>query len=664
IGLGGGIIGDISGYAAALYMRGLNYIQVPTTLLSQVDSSIGSKVAINAYDTKNTIGTFYSPIAVIIDSIFLKRLTTRLFKEGLVELIKHGIIQDTSILDQIKQLKCIDELINNEVLITKLIKQSLQVKASIVQQDPLDNGLRHILNYGHTLAHALELSSTTHLYHGECVAIGILVNAYLNEDKDLYYYLKNLMEQLELLKPFPNIDLAKMIHDKKRVSQNIKEVFLEKLGAPYIEARPIDQLINQYEQAYQEVGQQVKPCPVAYIFKPVNLKGQVIIPPSKSLLHRYLIAAALSQETTILSGITSIYDDIEVTMQALGGLNAQALYDPLKQTITISKSINNKVDLINMKESGTSLRLLMPLLIHFNDEISITGENKLPLRPLKPYLDLFDEQGINYSFNETYLPITLSNKWHASTFKLPGNISSQFISGLLYTLPLLQGDSQIVLTSPLQSIPYVLMTLDTLADFNIKVTYNEDYSLFTIKGQQVYQSKHHYIIEQDYSSRGFFDVLKAMPQHDIVIENEITNTKQGDSIVLEVINNKDAVLDLEHVPDTAPIMAIYYALNGGKMLNTDRLAYKESDRLQAICDFLDTMNIKYDKIDNNINIIQGTINGGSFNTYHDHRITMALIVASTIATSPIIIDEVKSINKSFSTFLDLYEQCGGFINEK
>lgn len=667
IAIGGGIIGDVSGFAASIYMRGINLIQVPTTLLAQVDSSIGSKVAINAYNTKNLIGAFYAPTKVIIDLKFLDTITTRIFKEGLVEIIKHGLIYDKSIIDDLNKFHNIHQLIGDKKEIKQIILKSLEAKKYIVQQDPNDIETRHVLNYGHTFAHALESSPNNNLYHGECVAIGMLVNSYINENKKVYYIIKDILEKFECVKPMPEVDFKKIYHDKKRNNQTIKEVIIDDVNNCEIVDIEISKLINEFNKAYEFIKNDVQTKASTYVFKPSPLKGNVIIPSSKSMLHRYLIASALSQTKTTLKNVNSLCDDINVTIEALKAFKIKTTFDKDKQEIFVEPDNNiEKPDIINMQESATSLRLLMPILINVYPIITFIGESNLINRPLDTYLDIFKKQGIMIDKPEdAYLPISLSGNLMADNFIFEENISSQFISGLLFALPLCDGNSSITLKRTPESLSYIKMSLQTLKDFNILINHNDDFTYFAIAGNQLYASKQVYEIEQDYSSRAFFEVLKSFEAHDITIENKVIDSLQGDKVIIDVINNNIDVLDLKNIPDSAPIMAIYYAINGGSLINTYRLRYKESNRLQAITDFLDKMEVTYHlDQENSIHISPSIIKGNYFDTYKDHRITMSLIIASSIAQDNFYLNEVNSINKSFATFLNEYKKIGGYVDEE
>jgi len=178
IALGGGVVGDLAGYVAATYLRGLPYVQVPTTLLAQVDSSIGGKVAINTKAGKNLVGAFHQPVAVLADIDFLSTLPKRQFLSGLSELIKHGIIADRHLFEQLEEN--LDRILDMDVAsLTQALYRSMAVKAKVVQKDEKEGGLRKILNWGHTLGHAVEALSNYRLLHGECVSIGMALEARL-----------------------------------------------------------------------------------------------------------------------------------------------------------------------------------------------------------------------------------------------------------------------------------------------------------------------------------------------------------------------------------------------------------------------------------------------------------------------------------------------------
>ena len=235
VAVGGGVVGDLSGFAASIYMRGVDFYNVPTTLLSQVDSSIGGKTAINHGGIKNSIGSFYQPKHVLIDTDTLNTLSPRLFAEGLSEVIKMALTSDAELFNAIENAS-IEEDIEN------IIFRALLIKKNVVEIDEKESGLRKILNFGHTLGHGIEaLSKDTVLYHGECVALGMLPMCAPSVRKRL----QPLLNKVGLPTEFNgDIDSAiKLIsHDKKAHGDHVDAVFVDEIGKYRIESISIDAL--------------------------------------------------------------------------------------------------------------------------------------------------------------------------------------------------------------------------------------------------------------------------------------------------------------------------------------------------------------------------------------------------------------------------------------
>ena len=220
VAVGGGVVGDLAGFTAASYMRGIDFYNIPTTVLSQVDSSIGGKVAINLDNIKNIVGAFYQPCGVVIDPEILKTLSLRQISNGLAEAIKMGLIWDEKLFylfEKENSMDCIDEI----------IWRSLKAKQIVVQEDEYENGLRRILNFGHTIGHGIE--SCGQLYHGECVALGMIPMCVPNIRKRLFSVLKkfNLPTQFNFDK---DVVLKAIFHDKKLDKDSINMIFVEEIG--------------------------------------------------------------------------------------------------------------------------------------------------------------------------------------------------------------------------------------------------------------------------------------------------------------------------------------------------------------------------------------------------------------------------------------------------
>jgi 3-dehydroquinate synthase len=240
--LGGGVIGDLAGFVAATYLRGVPLTQIPTTLLAQVDSSIGGKVAVNHGQLKNKIGAFYQPRLVISDISTLTTLPTKVLIEGLAEVIKSAVIGDedffTFLEKNLNKVKSLD----NEVL-EEVVFQSARIKAEIVEKDEKDLGLRSLLNYGHTVGHAIESTSDFKVQHGEAVAIGMLAAARISNklgifDKNELIRLKSVIQSAGLPTQMPNLEVERIIqaigHDKKVLRGKIRFVIPKSIGSVFI----------------------------------------------------------------------------------------------------------------------------------------------------------------------------------------------------------------------------------------------------------------------------------------------------------------------------------------------------------------------------------------------------------------------------------------------
>lgn len=241
IALGGGVVGDLSGFVAATYMRGIDFIQIPTTTLAQIDSSIGGKVAINLAGVKNIIGAFYQPKAVIIDPDTLSTLPKRHYYNGLVEALKAGLIADPQLFALFEQGH-IDEQLDT------IIARALAVKKRVVEQDEKEQGLRKILNFGHTIGHAIESCHFHEYYHGECVAFGMM---YFIDNDALKQRVARIMNQLQLPHDLPREHekwLAVMRNDKKADHDTIDTVWVQSLGQAEIKPMTYTEIAAMMEK--------------------------------------------------------------------------------------------------------------------------------------------------------------------------------------------------------------------------------------------------------------------------------------------------------------------------------------------------------------------------------------------------------------------------------
>ncbi len=240
--LGGGVIGDLAGFVAATYKRGVPLIQIPTTLLAQVDSSIGGKVAVDHGQLKNEVGAFYQPKMVVADIDTLSTLSPKALSEGLAEVIKYGVIRDSRLFSYLEEN--MDKIkLSDTLALEEIVFRSAEVKAEVVAKDERESGLRAILNYGHTVGHAIESASDFRVSHGEAVAIGMLAAARISHEMGILAQselarLESLIKKAGLPVKAPNLDVERLVsamqHDKKVQQGRVRFILPKSLGEVFI----------------------------------------------------------------------------------------------------------------------------------------------------------------------------------------------------------------------------------------------------------------------------------------------------------------------------------------------------------------------------------------------------------------------------------------------
>ena len=411
---------------------------------------------------------------------------------------------------------------------------------------------------------------------------------------------------------------------------------------------------------------------------PHSLKGTVNVPPSKSFSHRAIICAALSKGISSVGPI-NMSDDIRATIDALCSIGAKIEYKNKFLFIDGSETFSLSPTTINCRESGSTLRFLIPVVCSCGINTQFVGEGRLPKRPIGIYLTCLPEFGVSCESNGG-LPLSVSGSLKSGTYRIFGNVSSQFISGLMFALPLLDGDSKIELLSELESRPYVDMTIEVLTQFGIEVTATENG--WFIKGGQSYTPTN-YVVEGDWSQAAFFMAAGAIGS-EIKIKGLSPRSIQGDAKFVDILRdfganiywendelivskgNLNAInVDASQIPDLVPIIAVVAACANGitRISGAKRLRVKESDRLRAIYNGLKTMNVDIFETDDGLIINGGDdILGANINGANDHRIIMALSIAATTANGDVIISGHKSVNKSYPSFFEDYQLLGGSAN--
>lgn len=388
-------------------------------------------------------------------------------------------------------------------------------------------------------------------------------------------------------------------------------------------------------------------------------RGRLLAPPSKSQAHRLLIGAALAHGTSIIRHLAPS-QDILATAECLRALGASI--SPLDGDTVTVRGIGGMpaacaARQLYCRESGSTLRFLLPLCLLDGTPAALHGSERLLARPQGVYRELCRAQGIAFAQHETHLAVC--GRLAAGEFALPGDISSQFITGLLYALPLLRGDSRIVLTTPLQSRPYLDMTLDALRRFGIEAAW-DGARVLNVRGGQTY-SAIDATVEGDHSNAAFFGALNALGG-EVRVDGLCDDSLQGDRIWrthIAALAAGTPTVSLADCPDLGPVlMAVAAARNGAVFTDTARLRIKESDRGAAMARELYAMGVPVEVEDDRI-----TVRGGMLHAparvlcgHNDHRIVMALAVLCTVVGGEI--GDADAVAKSMPDFFEALQGLG------
>ncbi len=388
------------------------------------------------------------------------------------------------------------------------------------------------------------------------------------------------------------------------------------------------------------------------------LNGSVVIPPSKSAAHRALLCSFLAGGGTVSPIISS--KDMQAMQQAISALE-------------------NDDKIVDCIESGNTLRFVIPVAAALGKSVTFVGSGRLPERPLETFLELLPKHNIKCTSNGR-LPLSIEGKLTAGKYEIAGNISSQYISGLLFALPILNGDSEIVLTTRLESKPYIDLTIKVMRDFGVEVQETE--SGYLVRGNQQYKTRD-YIVESDWSQAAFFLVGGAVGKS-VALKGLDMNSVQGDKAIVDILKKfgadieikeneiisrkaelKGIKVDVSDIPDTVPALAVAAAYANGRteIVGGERLRFKESDRIESVVSNLKRLGADVTETSDGMIINGGKkLKGAELLGYNDHRIVMAFSIAALFAGGETIITEANSINKTYPSFFEDYNRIGGQAN--
>ena len=398
---------------------------------------------------------------------------------------------------------------------------------------------------------------------------------------------------------------------------------------------------------------------------PGKLKGEVSVPPSKSVAHRLIIAAALAKGESTITNI-AMSKDITATLDAMRALGADITVNGNTAVIKGIQSPPRKAT-IDCCESGSTLRFLIPVACALGIETTFVGRGKLPQRPITPYLEELPKHGVEFDYHGT-MPFTVRGKLQKGEYSISGDISSQFVTGLIFAMAVMEGDSRLTLTTPLQSKPYVDITADCLEKCGVSVGRAEN--SYLVKGGKLHGFEAS--VEGDYSQAAFFYVADSLGCS-IDIKGLDEKSSQGDKKVVEIceeiVYNKNGglnsfELDCSDIPDLVPVLAVLASFCKGKsrIYNVGRLRIKESDRLDAVTKCLNALGGNVTQGEDFLEI-EGmqSLGGGRVDCFNDHRIAMAMAVAAVRCTNPVILEGAQCVEKSYPDFFEVYKALGGDI---
>ncbi len=384
--------------------------------------------------------------------------------------------------------------------------------------------------------------------------------------------------------------------------------------------------------------------------------GRVKAPPSKSMAHRLLICGAFSK-MSVISGV-AFSEDIKATLSCLKSLGASVSIE--NDTVTIGGININKAaasQKLFCNESGSTLRFIIPICLLFGGYFNLSGSQRLMERSLSVYEDICKSQGISFTKGKTDL--ALCGKLSAGKYTVRGDISSQFISGLMFALPLLEQDSIIEITNGLESGSYLNLTIKALAEFGVRIT-RYDEKTFYIKGGQTYKNRN-LKVEGDFSNAAFFEAFNLIGGN-VAVSNLSKASAQGDRVYKDMmaeIESSCPTLDISDCPDLAPILITCAALkNGAKFTGTHRLKIKESDRGAAMAEELLKFGCKIQVLDNEIIVPKAELHSPTLPlfSHNDHRIVMSLSVLASIYGGEIY--GAEAVNKSFPDYFKKLDSIG------
>lgn len=730
IALGGGVIGDMIGYVAATYMRGIRFVQVPTTLLAMVDSSIGGKTAIDVPAGKNLVGAFWQPERIYIDLHFLDTLPKRQFINGMAEVVKTAAFRDETEFEFMEEsagaiMAALDAPAGERSRFTGIAEQikrivlgSVKVKAAVVSADEREGGLRNLLNFGHSIGHAIEAILTPQLLHGEAVAIGMILEAELSR------YLGHLKPEAvaRLSKCITSYGLPVSLHDKivrKRtknkhcpVDELISIMAVDKKNAgkqkKIVLLSAIGETHEQKASSVDDAAIRVVLSPAVQVYPGVSGSKVICIPPgSKSISNRVLIMAALGTGTCRIRNLLHS-DDTQVMLNAIAKLGG-ATYSWEEQGSVLVLNGNGGdlkacTEELYLGNAGTASRFLTSVvtLAKPSEERGyniLTGNARMKERPIGPLVDSLRSKGVEVSYLEKSgsLPIKVDATGGVTggDIDLAATVSSQYVSSLLLCAPYAQKPVTLRLVGgkPISQL-YIDMTIAMMASFGVHVQKSKSEENTYHIPKQAYVNPSEYEVESDASSATYPLAIAAITGTTCTVPNIGSSSLQGDArFAVDILRPMGCTVeqtatsttvtgpprgnlkpipnvDMEPMTDaflTASVLAaVAEPTSTGPTTRIYGIAnqrVKECNRIQAMIDQLAKFGVTCRQFEDGIEVDgRGldlrTPQEGIY-CYDDHRIAMSFSVLAVATPRPTLILERECTGKTWPGWWDTLSQKFG-----
>ena len=412
---------------------------------------------------------------------------------------------------------------------------------------------------------------------------------------------------------------------------------------------------------------------------PKILSGKIKAISSKSHAHRVLICSALCSES-IKINCNVLSKDITATLECLKSMGTEIKIE--NDVILVTPKEFNKKAEIDCGESGSTLRFLLPLVSALGMDTTINAHGRLPQRPLSPLKEEMEKKGVEFKTDNEF-PLHITGELQSGEYELAGNVSSQFISGLLFALPLLKGDSKIKLIPPVESKSYIDITVATLRDFGIEI--QEAENTYIVKGNQKYQSPKEVTIDGDWSNSAFFLCAGALSKDGVTVSGLDINSTQGDRKILDILKRMGASVEIcdneitvkknklmgtmvngGDIPDLVPVVSVIAAMcdkGVTHIVNASRLRLKESDRIATTEALLSKVGAAVSETDDGLVIWgENDLIGGRVEGANDHRIVMSAAILSCLCVLPVDIVGAEAVEKSYPHFFEDFNSLGGKAN--